>query len=84
MECMYAQTRPRLILPSKRFGGGGGGAGRWGGGVTESEPELTPREKFPLPEKKLSPEEYRTHDAASSRTASPTYYQRAIPAPGEI
>ena len=35
------------------------------------------------PEKKIS-EEDRTHDAASSRTASPTHYQRAIPAPGRI
>ena len=35
---------------------------------------LTPREKSPLPE------EDRTRDAASSRTASPTHYQRAIPA----
>ena len=35
---------------------------------------LTAMEQF-------SPEEDRTHDAASSRTASPTHYQRAIPAP---
>ena len=49
-------------------------------GGMESEPMLTPREKSPLPEK-LSPEKDRTHDAASSRTVSPTYYQRAIPAP---
>ena len=34
----------------------------------ESEPMLTPREKFPLLDK-FSPEEDRTHDAASSRTA---------------
>ena len=40
---------------------------------------LIPREKYSLPEK-FSPEEDRTHDAASSRTASPTHYQRAIPA----
>ena len=46
----------------------------------ESEPMLTPREKSPLPEN-FSPEEDQTHDAASSRTASPTHYQRAIPAP---
>ena len=38
-----------------------------------SEPMLTPREKSPLPDK-FSPEEDRTHDAASSRTASPTHY----------
>ena len=48
--------------------------------VMESEPMLTPRGKNPLPEK-FSPEEDRTHDAASSRTAIPTHYQRAIPAP---
>ena len=35
----------------------------------ESEPMLTPREKSPLPEN-FSSEEDRTHDAASSRTAS--------------
>ena len=39
----------------------------WG---MESEPKLTPREKSPLLEK-FSSEEDRTHDAASSRTASP-------------
>ena len=31
--------------------------------------------------RKISPEEYRTHDAASSRTVRPSYYQQAIPAP---
>ena len=41
---------------------------------------LTPREKSPLPEK-FSSEEDRINDAASSRTASPGHYQRAIPAP---
>ena len=40
---------------------------------------LTPRGKFPLAGK-FSSEEDRTHDAASSRTASPTHNQRAIPA----
>ena len=68
-ECMCAQTRPRFILSSERV---------WG--EMESEPMLTPREKSPLLET-FSLEEYRTHDAASSRTASPTHYQRAIPAP---
>ena len=46
----------------------------------ESEPMLTPREN-PLYRKKFSPEEDRTHDSASSSTASPTHYQRVIPAP---
>ena len=46
----------------------------------ESEPKLSPREKSSLPEK-FSPEEDRTHDAASSRTTGPTHYQRVIPAP---
>ena len=41
---------------------------------------LTPREKFPLP-KKFYPEEDQTHGTASCRTASPTHYQHAIPAP---
>ena len=43
----------------------------------ESEFMLTPREKSPLPEKPSS-EEDQTHDAASSRTASPTHYQQDI------
>ena len=38
---------------------------------------LTPRENPPLPEK-FSSEEDQTHNAASSRTASPTLYQGAI------
>ena len=42
---------------------------------------LTPKEKSPLLQKQLSSEENRTHDTASSRTASPTHYQRAILAP---
>ena len=41
---------------------------------------LTPREKPSLLEK-LSSEEDGTHDAASSRTANPTHYEQAIPAP---
>ena len=45
----------------------------------ESEPLLIPREKSPLPEKKKSSQEDRTHDAVLCRTASPTHYQRAIP-----
>ena len=49
----------------------------------ESEPMLIPREKSPHPEKFFL-EEHRTHDAASSMTASPTHYQRAIPAPVRI
>ena len=40
---------------------------------------LSPREKSPIPEK--FSEEDGTHDAASSKTASPTHYQRALPAP---
>ena len=47
-------------------------------GGMESEPMLTPREKSPLPEKFSSE---RTHDAASSRTASPTHYQQPILVP---
>ena len=45
---------------------------------------LTPREKYISPPlEKFSSEEDRTHDAASSRTVSPTHYQRAIPAPND-
>ena len=43
---------------------------------------LTPREKSHLPEK-FSPDEDRTRDVASSRTASSTHYQRAIPVPAK-
>ena len=66
MGCICAQTRPQSILSSERV------LGEW--------TMLTPRDKSPRPEKIFSPEEYRTHDA-SSRTASPTLYQRAFPAP---
>ena len=66
MECMCAQTRPQFILSSERALGG-----------MESEPMLTPTEQSPQPEK-FSPEEDRTRNSASSRTASPTHYQRAI------
>ena len=71
MECMCAQARPQFILSSESFCG------------MESEPMLTPREKSPLQEI-LSPEEVRTHDAASSRTASPTHYQRVVLVPVEM
>ena len=43
----------------------------WG---MESEPMLSPREKSSVLEK-FSLDEDQTHDAASSRTASPTHYQ---------
>ena len=49
----------------------------WG---MESEPMLTPREKSPLMEHFSSEEDW-TQDAASSRTVSPTHYQRANPFP---
>ena len=49
-------------------------------GGMESEPMSTPRKKSP-PLEKFSQEEDRTHDAASSRTASSTHNQRAIPTP---
>ena len=49
----------------------------WG---MESEPMPTPREKFPLPEKLFS-EDYQIHGTASSRTASPTHYQKIVLAP---
>ena len=67
MERMCAWTRPRFIFSSEFVGNG-------------VKPMLTPREKSPLPEI-FSPEEDQTLKTASSRTASPTHYQRAIPAP---
>ena len=39
------------------------------------------KRKIPSTGKKFSSEEDGTHDAASSRIASPAHYQRAIPAP---
>ena len=69
MDRKCAQIRPRFILSCEKSLGG-----------MESEAMLTPREKSPLPEK-FSPEEDQTHDTASSRTASPTHCQPAIPAP---
>ena len=47
----------------------------WGNGVRN---HVDPKGKIPSTGKKITPEEDRTHDAASSRTASPTHYQRAI------
>ena len=47
----------------------------------ESEPMLTPREISPQPDK--FSEEDGTHDAASSRTASPTHYQLSYSGPQE-
>ena len=41
---------------------------------------LTPRDKSSLPEK-FSPEEDGTHDAASSRTASPAHYHLSYSGP---
>ena len=55
------------ILIQKSFGG------------MESELMVTQSEKFSLLEK-FSQEEDGTHNAESSRTASPTHHQRAIPA----
>ena len=63
-----AQTRPRLILSSERV------LGDW------IQIPCYLQGKIPSIGKE-SFEEDRTHDAASSRTASPTHYQRAIPAP---
>ena len=61
------QTRPQFILSSEF----------WGNGVRT---HVNSKVKIPSTEKKFSPKEDRTSDAASSRTASPTHYQRAIPA----
>ena len=48
----------------------------WGNGVRTHVNSKGKKSHRP---EKFSLEEYRTHDAASSRTASPTHYQRAIP-----
>ena len=58
-----------LYSHSKEFGGNG------------ARIHVNSKGKNPLYQKKISSEEDRTHDAASSRTASPTHNQRAIPAP---
>ena len=58
---------PRFILSSQRVLGGNGVRTH-----VNSKEESPPLEKF-------SPEEDRTHDAASSTTASPTCYQRDSP-----
>ena len=51
-------------------------------GGMESEPMLTPKGKIPSTGKKpLSSEEDQTNNTASSRTVSPTHYQRATLAP---
>ena len=57
-----------LYSHSKEFGGNG------------ARIHVNSKGKNPLYQKKIS-EEDRTHDAASSRTASPTHNQWAIPAP---
>ena len=68
--------RLRFILSSERVSLGGGG----GGGV---EPILTPRGESPRPQT-FSSEDDRINEAASGRTASPTHYKRAIPAPYSV
>ena len=67
MECMCAQTKPRYTLYWKELGGG-------------VRAHANSKGKSPVPEK-FSPEKDQTHDAASSRTASPTHYHRASLAP---
>ena len=62
-------TWPRFILLCKRV------LGKWSQNPCQLQGKISP-----LPEK-FSSEEDRTHDAASSRAVSQTYYQRAIPAP---
>ena len=58
----------------KEFEGGGGGGGDW------SQNHVNSKVRIPSTGKKISSEEDRTHGAASRRTASPTHYQRAVPA----
>ena len=67
MEHMCAHTRLSLYSHLKVFLGNG------------VRTHVNSREISPLPEKFFS-EEDQTHDAAS-RTASPTHYKQAIPAP---
>ena len=85
---MCAQTRPRFILSSERFWGGGGGVeggrgGGGGGGEDGVRTHVNSKGKSPLPEK-FSAEEDRIHDAASSRTASPTHYQLSYSSPHKL
>ena len=75
--CVYRLDLNLYPHPKEVFFGGGEG-GRGGG--METEPTLTPKEKSPLPEK-FSSEEDQTHNAASSRTASPTHYQLSYSSP---
>ena len=70
MQCMCAQTRPRFILSSERV------LREW------SQNSCNSRGKYPLPEK-FSSEEDRTHDAASSRKASPTHYHLSYSGPNQ-
>ena len=65
---MCAQTRARFVLSSERVLGSG------------VRTHVNSKGKIPSTGK-FSPMQDRTHDATSSRTASPTHYQRAIPAP---
>ena len=58
IECMCAQTRPRLILSSERVLGNG----------VRTEPVLTPKEKSP-PRVKFSSEEYRTSEPSTLLTS---------------
>ena len=69
MEWMCAQTRPWFILSSERV------LGEW------SQNPCQLQGKNPLNQKKISPEEDGTLDAASSMTAIPIHYQRTILAP---
>ena len=77
MECMCVQTTLRFILSSQRgfffFLGGGGDGVRI---------HVNSKGEIPHLPEKVSQEENQTHDAASSRTSSPTHYQRTIPATG--
>ena len=63
---MCAQTRPRFMLSSQ---------------IDFGECHVNSNGKIPSTGKKVSSEEDRTHEAAPSRTASPTHYQLAILAP---
>ena len=53
----------------------------WGNGVRA---HVNSKGKIPSTGKRFSSEEDRTHDAVSSRTASPTHYQLSYSGPGGL
>ena len=74
MECMCTQIRPRFILSPKKV------LGKWSQNQCKLQGKNPLYRENPPPPPPPPTEENRTHDAASSRTASPTPYPTPIPA----